>query len=86
MVGFLKSYSKKRMDGSLTDISCSNQLNLSLGPVDMDASQPVYRAGALCRARSRDIPNSNTQFDFCSYEQAGWPVKRELTGVLVRSR
>ena len=36
--------------------------------------------------RSHFLPNSNTKFDFSSYEQAGWPAKRDLTGVLARSR
>ncbi len=35
--------------------------------------------------RSRLIPVSHSKFVVCSYEQAGWPARRDLTEVLPRS-
>ena len=35
--------------------------------------EPASLPGWSSLPRSHVIPNSNTKFDFCSYEQAGWP-------------
>ena len=51
-----------------------------------NGGEPAHLPGWSFLPRSHIIPNSNTKFDFCSYEQAGWPAKQDLTGVLARSR
>ena len=41
--------------------------------------EPARLPGWIFLPRSHLIPNSNTKLDFCSYELAGWPAKRDLT-------
>ena len=70
-------------------INVSHTRNLNDVIVVQEALGPFIwrRAGPLnglelFLQRSHLIPNPNTKFYFCSYKQAGWPAKRDFTGVL----